>query len=272
MLKLQLRTRSAFDAAADVGRSEGGQQSNGEREVVSQEVEQGNEGEHGRHGRGQARPDERPGPGARVDGRQRRAYHESQAARGVAQRYRQKIPTEISKEIPQEIPKENQPEDQQGGTTDGMTDSELDDGRGDGDDDQGDGDDDRRLAERAPIALKVEYKRLNTFFYDYTKNISKGGTFIKTDRPLEIGTVFLFRLQVPVSRQPIELRGEVRWVIRPGETPPPSVPAGHEPGMGIRFVYDSAADREVLERSVEKMMVNSLGQLIYSRLLGSDGD
>jgi type IV pilus assembly protein PilZ len=138
--------------------------------------------------------------------------------------------------------------------------------------DIGQDDDDRRHEQRAPIELKVEYKRLNTFLYDYTKNISKGGTFIKTDRPLEIGTVFLFRLQVPVLPKPIELRGEVRWVIRSGEPPPPHIPAGHEPGMGIRFVYDSPAERELLERSVEKMMVGSLGQLIYSRLVGSEGE
>ncbi len=43
----------------------------------------------------------------------------------------------------------------------------------------------------------MEYKRLNTFFYDYTKNISKGGTFIKTEKPLDIGTIFLFKLMVP---------------------------------------------------------------------------
>lgn len=126
----------------------------------------------------------------------------------------------------------------------------------------------QRQEQRAPIELKVEYKRLNTFFYDYTKNISRGGTFIKTDRPLDIGTVFLFRLQVPATSAPIELRGEVRWVIRPGEPPPASVPDGHEPGMGIRFVYQSADERLRLERAVEKMMVGSLGQLIYSRLIG----
>src|SRR3954452_15958687 len=90
-------------------------------------------------------------------------------------------------------------------------------------------DDERRRERRAPIELKVEYKRLNTFFYDYTKNISKGGTFIKTDRPLEVGTMFRFHLTVPVSSEPIELRGEVRWVVRPGEGGPgggPSPSAG----------------------------------------------
>jgi hypothetical protein len=62
--------------------------------------------------------------------------------------------------------------------------------RGEGDDRMTGEDTDRRREQRAPIELKVEYKRLNTFFYDYTKNISKGGTFIKTDKPLDIGTVF----------------------------------------------------------------------------------
>jgi type IV pilus assembly protein PilZ len=131
---------------------------------------------------------------------------------------------------------------------------------------------DRRHEHRAPIELKVEYKRLNTFFYDYTKNISKGGTFIKTERPLDAGTVFLFRIQVPAAGAAIELRGEVRWVVRRGEPPPPPIPEGHEPGMGIRFMYQSEDERQRFERSVEKMMVGSLGQLIYSRLLGADRD
>jgi len=129
--------------------------------------------------------------------------------------------------------------------------------------------DERRHERRAPIELKVEYKRLNTFFYDYTKNISRGGTFIKTDRPLDIGTVFLFKLQV-AGAAAIELRGEVRWVLRPGEAPPPGVPVGHEAGMGIRFMYQSEDERERFERTVEQMMVGSLGQLIYSRLIGDD--
>ena len=128
-------------------------------------------------------------------------------------------------------------------------------------------DDDRRREARAPIELKVEYKRLNTFFYDYTKNISKGGTFIKTEKPLEIGTIFLFKLMVPAQTEPLALRGEVRWVVKEGQPLPPEVAAGHEPGMGIRFVYDSAEQRRSLEKVVERMMVDSLGPLIYSRLV-----
>ena len=112
-------------------------------------------------------------------------------------------------------------------------------------------DNERRQAARAPIELKVEYKRLNTFFYDYTKNISKGGTFIKTDKPLEIGTIFLFKLMLPSQGEPL----------------PPQAGEAHELGMGIKFVYDSPEQRQDLEHIVERMMVDSLGPLIYSRLV-----
>src|SRR5882724_10995205 len=125
----------------------------------------------------------------------------------------------------------------------------------------------RRREQRAPIELRVEYKRLNTFFYDYTKNISKGGTFIKTDKPLDVGTVFLFRLQLPLQPAPLAFRGEVRWVVREGGPLPSGIEPGHELGMGIRFVYENPEQRLALERIVEKMMVDSLGQLIYSRLV-----
>ncbi len=127
--------------------------------------------------------------------------------------------------------------------------------------------DDRRREARAPIELKVEYKRLNTFFYDYTKNISKGGTFIKTERPLDIGTIFLFKLLIPSQTVSLALRGEVRWVVKDGSPRPPEIAADHDPGMGIRFMYDDPDQRRGLEEVVEKMMIDSLGELIYSRLV-----
>ena len=71
----------------------------------------------------------------------------------------------------------------------------------------------RRIDVRSPIELKVEYKRLNTFFADYTKNISRGGTFIKTSRPLPVGTEFLFKLVVPGREVPLTIHGEVQRII-----------------------------------------------------------
>ena len=129
---------------------------------------------------------------------------------------------------------------------------------------------DRRVDHRAPIELKVEYKKLNTFFADYTKNICKGGTFIRTRKPLDVGTEFLFKLVVPKLKEPISIRGLVRWVKREGEPSPPGVAEDHEPGMGIRFIYDTPAERAAMEGVVERMMIDSLGQLLYSKLMGKD--
>ncbi|ATB46881.1 motility regulator PlpA [Corallococcus macrosporus] len=110
---------------------------------------------------------------------------------------------------------------------------------------------------RAPIELKVDYKKLNSFFADYTKNISKGGTFIKTKKPLPIGTRFLFKLTVPHREAPFELLGEVVWSKADAE----------EPGMGIRFIYSSEAQRVEFETVVEGLMSDSLGGELTEKLL-----
>jgi type IV pilus assembly protein PilZ len=120
---------------------------------------------------------------------------------------------------------------------------------------------------RAPIELKVEYKKLNTFFADYTRNISKGGTFIKTDKPLPVGTEFLFRLVIPKVTQPIEISGEVIWTNEPGNHSHPEVA---DSGMGIRFIYRDDHQREDFEKMVEGMLRDSLGEHLYRKLLGKD--
>jgi type IV pilus assembly protein PilZ len=125
--------------------------------------------------------------------------------------------------------------------------------------------DDRRSDPRQPIELKVEYKRLNTFFADYTKNISRGGTFIKTSRPLSIGTEFLFKLFVPNLEEPLSIHGEVQWVVTEEDAAAQGGEA--EAGMGIRFVYREGDDKETIARTVERLMVDSLGQRLYTKLM-----
>jgi type IV pilus assembly protein PilZ len=123
--------------------------------------------------------------------------------------------------------------------------------------------DERREAARTPIELKVEYKRLNVFFADYTRNISKGGTFIRTNRPLEIGTEFIFALVVPAFREPLRLRGFVQRVV-PQDQATEASPAG----MGIRFLYQNDEERHAVESLVEHLMAAELGESLSGRLLG----
>jgi type IV pilus assembly protein PilZ len=117
---------------------------------------------------------------------------------------------------------------------------------------------------RPPIELKVEYKKLNSFFADYAKNISKGGTFIRTERPLKTGTDFLFQLVVPFRTEPFVLHGRVTWVHGADA----SVPVAEgERGMGITFLYADEAQRRAFTDEAERMMRESLGDLIADGLL-----
>ena len=123
--------------------------------------------------------------------------------------------------------------------------------------------DNRRQEARTPIELKVEYKRINTFFADYTKNISRGGTFIGTTRPLEVGTEFVFALTIPNMTEPLRLRGRVIWT-NPVHNSSPANP----PGMGIEFQYTNDAERHEKDMAVQRLLSSEFGEYLASRILG----
>lgn len=124
-------------------------------------------------------------------------------------------------------------------------------------------DSNRRREDRAPIELKVSYKRLNSFFADYTKNISRGGTFIGTAKPLPLGTEFVFALDVPAFETPLRLRGRVIWT-----TDVADATKANPAGMGIEFKYQDDAERLAIEGVVERLLAEQLGEELATGLLG----
>lgn len=117
-----------------------------------------------------------------------------------------------------------------------------------------------RSSPRVPLELKVEYRRMNTFFSDYTRNISLGGTFIATKAPMPIGTRFKFILSIPSSDEHFELLGEVTWAKAIGDNA----------GMGICYIWEDEDKRKAFEAQVEALMVENLGSEIARRLLKKD--
>jgi type IV pilus assembly protein PilZ len=112
-----------------------------------------------------------------------------------------------------------------------------------------------RRSQRAPLKLRIGYEQMNTFFADYTKNISRGGMFIKTPRPLEPGSRCHFSVSLPALSDPLTLEGEVAWVLTAEE----AQQRGEQPGMGIRFVFADESQRHDFERLVQRMMEEALG-------------
>ena len=121
----------------------------------------------------------------------------------------------------------------------------------------------RRESGRAALELPVEYDRLNALLADYTQNISRGGTFIRTDRALDVGTVLSFTIRAPGLGEPIVLRGVVRWVVDASQAGP-----GRPSGMGIAFRYDSVGQRKAIEERLDQLMVEALGAVAFEKLMG----
>lgn len=127
---------------------------------------------------------------------------------------------------------------------------------------------DAREDDRAAVTLKVGYTRLNTFFADYTKNISRGGTFIRTNQPLELGTEFIFELTVPAAEGEdagelkIKLTGTVKWIVTDAEAT-----AEKPAGMGIQFVFKDDSERLRVQTVVADLMKASLGEHLAQKLL-----
>lgn len=121
----------------------------------------------------------------------------------------------------------------------------------------------RRESGRAALELTVEYERLNALLSDYTHNISQGGTFIRTDRPLPVGTVLSFTIQAPQLEEGIVLRGVVRWVVEVAQSR-----SGRPAGMGIAFVYDAPDEKEAVEMRLDRLMAKALGPAAFEKLMG----
>lgn len=99
-----------------------------------------------------------------------------------------------------------------------------------------------RVHDRIPLFLEVEYRTAGAFLVAYSSNLSKGGLFIDTDRPLTIGTELVLRFAIPGSGR-IEVRGVVAWVR-------PVAVDGKPAGMGVEFEQLDARHGEVIDAIV----------------------
>jgi len=94
--------------------------------------------------------------------------------------------------------------------------------------------DEKRTDDREPVMLFVEYEGADDLIGDYTENLSTGGTFVATARPLPMGTRVQLVLSFPGLLEPISIEGDVRWHRVDGE------PGGA--GAGIQFAPGPARD------------------------------
>lgn len=102
----------------------------------------------------------------------------------------------------------------------------------------------RRAEERHEVRWAVDCASEDTFLYAYITNVSSLGLFIRSDKPLAVGTRVRLVFS-PDGFRPFELWGEVAWIN-------PHQPTGTNPnpGMGVRFLDLGPDDRERLVAAI----------------------
>jgi uncharacterized protein (TIGR02266 family) len=98
----------------------------------------------------------------------------------------------------------------------------------------------RRIDPRYERQLAVEVFFEGKKQTSQTQNISLGGLHLDSPAPLPIGTTVQLRFQLPTQPEPVEVAGDVRWVVKKGP--------GEQSGIGIRFQGLRARDVWALNR------------------------
>ena len=105
-----------------------------------------------------------------------------------------------------------------------------------------------RKEARVQKSLSVMFKDRQSFIKAYTGNISRGGLFIRTERPLREGEQFLLKLQLPDLPDPIKVNCEVSWAREQSDI------EKRPSGMGVKFCKMTKRDNQILNQYVQTLI------------------
>jgi uncharacterized protein (TIGR02266 family) len=107
--------------------------------------------------------------------------------------------------------------------------------------------DNKRRATRLHHEIPVAYRSVGSFLTDWATNISQGGLFINTRKPLPAGTAVKILVQLPGESFPFQLEGRVTRVTEFDNR------ANMVPGMGVEFTGVDEAKRRDIEAFVARL-------------------
>jgi uncharacterized protein (TIGR02266 family) len=105
----------------------------------------------------------------------------------------------------------------------------------------------KRRSHRLYHEIPVAYRTVGSFLTDWATNISQGGLFINTRKPMPVGTEVKIIIQLPDAAFPFDIAGRVKRVEPVGN------PANAAPGMAVEFTELDGAKRDKIETFVQKL-------------------
>ena len=103
-----------------------------------------------------------------------------------------------------------------------------------------------REISRTSTVIQVSYHTVDRFFRDFADDISTGGMFIATPKPLKPGTRLNLEFLIPGCDYPIHVKAKVAWSR--------SVPSEHQKrGMGVKFDNLSPSAKDKINTIVKRL-------------------
>jgi type IV pilus assembly protein PilZ len=104
----------------------------------------------------------------------------------------------------------------------------------------------RRKNVRIKAKLKVRFKDVSAFIAEYTHNISKGGLFVRTGKPCELGSFVQVIIILPEGDKEVPALGEVIHVVSADQAT-----SAQPAGMGIELKEITPEDQQMIEKFIE---------------------
>jgi len=105
----------------------------------------------------------------------------------------------------------------------------------------------KRRTARLHHEIPVAYRSVGSFLTDWATNISRGGLFINTRKPLPVGTAVKILVQLPGASFPFHLGGRVTRITEYDNR------ANMVPGMGVEFTDVDEPQKREIEAFVDRL-------------------
>ncbi len=111
---------------------------------------------------------------------------------------------------------------------------------------------DQRRYPRVLTEVRVTCEYGADSFYHYTLNVSQGGIFIRTPKPLDADTTIKVEFTLPSLGHTFSIEGKVAWRKEKGDE-------SGDAGMGIEFTDISDRDSSLLRQYVLESQITRQG-------------
>ncbi|MCB0307831.1 MAG: PilZ domain-containing protein [Bdellovibrionales bacterium] len=109
----------------------------------------------------------------------------------------------------------------------------------------------KRKHPRVEARISVSFKSLDDLKQEYTRNISTGGIFLKTDRLLDPNAEIELNIQFPENLGQFKVRGKVARLMTLSH---PEAPEKLIFGVGVKFLDPEPKMIEVIEKIISSQV------------------